>query len=222
MSYINIFWGGFLYKMNHIFLHGLGQNSLSWNKTISFLKDKQHVVCPDLYSFFKSNVVTYENLYQAFSKYCNNLSEPLDLCGLSLGAVLSLNYAIDNPKKINSLILIAPQYNMPKTLLKIQNIIFHFMPNSAFSKIGLTKKSFMELTNSMMNIDFSENIKNISCPTLILCVEKDEVNKKASKCLSENIIKSEFKLVKNANHEVNIDAPKELAEIIDNFYYMYK
>lgn len=208
--------------MNHIFLHGLGQNSLSWNKIISFLKDKQHVVCPDLYSFFKSNVVTYENLYQAFSKYCNNLSEPLDLCGLSLGAVLSLNYAIDNPEKINSLILIAPQYNMPKTLLKIQNIIFHFMPNSAFSKIGFTKKGFMELTNSMMNIDFSENIKNISCPTLILCGEKDKANKKASKCLSENIIKSEFKLVKNAGHEVNIDAPKELAEIINNFYYMHK
>ena len=100
-------------------------------------------------------------------KYCSNLSEPLDLCGLSLGAVLSLNYAIDNPEKINSLILIAPQYNMPKTLLKIQNIIFHFMPNSAFSKIGLTKKGFIEFTNSMMNIDFSENIKNLTYGQLL-------------------------------------------------------
>ena len=34
----------------------------------------------------------------------------LNLCGLSLGAVLALNYAIDFPKKVNSLILIAPQY----------------------------------------------------------------------------------------------------------------
>ena len=100
-------------------------------------------------------------------KYCSNLSEPLDLCGLSLGAVLSLNYAIDNPEKISSLILIAPQYNMPKTLLKIQNIIFHFMPNSAFSKIGLTKKGFIEFTNSMMNIDFSENIKNLTYGQLL-------------------------------------------------------
>ena len=43
------------------------------------------------------------------------------------GAVLALNYAIDFPQKAGSLVLIAPQYDMPKFLLKVQNVLFKFM-----------------------------------------------------------------------------------------------
>lgn len=50
----------------------------------------------------------------------------------SLGAVLTLNYAIDHPDKVKALVLIAAQYKMPKKLLKVQNMLFHLMPNSAF------------------------------------------------------------------------------------------
>ncbi len=31
------------------------------------------------------------------------------------------------------------QYKMPKKLLKVQNMLFHLMPNSAFSKMGFKK-----------------------------------------------------------------------------------
>ena len=51
---------------------------------------------PDL---VHSKEVTYDNLYAAFSDYCNQYDEPIDLCGLSLGGVLALNYAIQYPKK---------------------------------------------------------------------------------------------------------------------------
>lgn len=53
----------------------------------------------------------------------DNISGQLNLCGLSLGVVLALNYIIDNPKKVNSLVLIAGQSEMPKALLKLQNIV---------------------------------------------------------------------------------------------------
>lgn len=48
-------------------------------------------------------------------------------------------------------ILIAPQYDMPKFLLKVQKVLFKFMPESQFKDIGLTKKDFIALTNSMAN-----------------------------------------------------------------------
>ena len=35
------------------------------------------------------------------------------LCGLSLGGVLALNYAIEHPEKIKGMVLIATQYKMP-------------------------------------------------------------------------------------------------------------
>ncbi|MFR9240058.1 MAG: alpha/beta fold hydrolase [Clostridium baratii] len=205
--------------MQYILIHGLGQNSSSWNKTISYMVEQDHVICPELSSFLKEGDITYANLYHAFSEYCDNISEPLNLCGLSLGAVVALNYAIDNPEKVKSLILIAAQYEMPKVLLKLQNIIFRFIPKTSFKNIGIMKKDFIKLTTSMMNLNFSKSLKNIPCPVLVVCGEKDSANKKASKNLAESITKAEIQFIKNAKHEVNIDAPKELAEILNDFYH---
>ncbi|AIY83300.1 alpha/beta hydrolase [Clostridium baratii] len=205
--------------MQYILIHGLGQNSSSWNKTISYMVEQDHVICPELSSFLKEGDITYANLYHTFSEYCDNISEPLNLCGLSLGAVVALNYAIDNPEKVKSLILIAAQYEMPKVLLKLQNIIFRFIPETSFKNMGIMKKDFIKLTTSMMNLNFSKSLKNIPCPVLVVCGEKDSANKKASKNLAESITKAEIQFIKNAKHEVNIDAPKELAEILNDFYH---
>ncbi|WP_291672316.1 alpha/beta fold hydrolase [Clostridium sp.] len=121
------------------------------------MKEEQ-VICPELSLFVKGGDISYENLYNAFSEYCDNISEPLNLCGLSLGAVLALNYAIDNPEKVKSLILIAAQYEMPKVLLKLQNIIFSFIPESSFKNMGMKKKDFIKLTKSMMSLNLSEEV----------------------------------------------------------------
>lgn len=83
--------------MKYILLHGMGQNASSWDKTISFLPDNTETVCPELSNFFTEGNCYYSNMYTAFCNYCNNFAEPLNLCGLSLGAVLALNYAIDFP-----------------------------------------------------------------------------------------------------------------------------
>lgn len=204
--------------MDTILIHGLGQNSSSWNKMISYMDKQDNFICPDLSTFIKDDDVSYSQLYNNFSEYCDKFPEPLNLCGLSLGGVLALNYAIDNPQKIKSLVLIAAQYKMPKALLKLQNIIFRFIPEKTFKSMGMRKKDFIELTNSMMNLNFSEDLKNILCPVLLLCGEKDKPNKKATKQLANNIIDAEIQFINKTKHEVNIDSPKELAEIINAFY----
>lgn len=200
--------------MQYILIHGLGQNSSSWDKTISYMPEQDHVVCPELSLFLKAGESTYANLYHAFAEYCDNISGPLNLCGLSLGAVLALNYTLYHPEKVKSLMLIAGQYEMPKTLLKLQSIIFKFMPETSFKNIGFRKKDFIQLTNSMIDLNFSTSLKNITCPVLLVCGEKDRTNIRATKRLANSITKAEIQLIENSGHEVNIDAPKELAEII--------
>lgn len=204
--------------MQTIFIHGLGQVPSSWDKMISCLPGQITAQCPDLSRLLKGVESTYENLYRAFAAYCDEFPEPIDLCGLSLGAVLALNYAIDNPRKVGSLILIAPQYEMPKALLKFQNVIFKFMPNSTFGNIGFDKRDFITLTNSMADLDFSGDLKRVVCPALILCGEKDRANRKSAERLSEILQNTEFRLVEKSGHEVNVDAPESLAEIINEYY----
>lgn len=128
---------------------------------------------------------------------------------------MALNYAIDYPQKVKSLILIAPQYNMPKFLLKVQNVLFKFMPESQFKDIGLTKKDFITLTNSMANMNFASELENVACPVLVLCGEKDNVNKKAAVKIAERLSRAKFSTIENSGHEVNIDNPKGLAKIIE-------
>lgn len=206
--------------MKYILLHGMGQNASSWDKTISFLSNTTETVCPELSDFFTKGNCYYSKMYSSFCEYCNNFSEPLNLCGLSLGAVLALNYAIDFPQRVQSLILIAPQYDMPKFLLKVQNVLFRFMPESQFKDIGLTKKDFITLTNSMADMDFTSGLKNVSCPVLVLCGEKDNVNKKAAIKIAEKLSKAKFDTIANSGHEVNIDNPKGLAKAIEELSIM--
>lgn len=194
----------------------MGQNASSWDKTISLLPKDTEIICPELSDFLTEGSCYYSKLYSAFCDFCNGFSEPLNLCGLSLGAVLALNYAIDFPQKVNSLVLIAPQYNMPKFLLKVQNVLFKFMPESQFKNIGLNKNDFITLTNSMVDMDFTDSLDKVTCPVLIICGEKDNVNKKAASKLAEKLHNAKFSIIKNSGHEVNIDNPQGLA--MEGFY----
>lgn len=204
--------------MKYIFLHGLGQTSSSWNKTVSYIEGQPEIVCLDLPGLLHGKKITYANLYRAFSDYCKDFSEPLNICGLSLGGILALQYGIENPSKINSLVLIGTQFVMPKRLLKLQNIIFHTMPNSSFAQMGFGKIDFIELSKSMIDLDFRHDLKKLLCDVLIVCGEKDKANKRASIELNRLLPHSEIQLIENAGHEVNIDEPEKLGRILNGFF----
>lgn len=205
--------------MSHrIFLHGLGQGPSSWDKILSCLPEEKNVFCPDLFRFFGGEECTYQNLFGSFSRYCEKVKEPFHLCGLSLGAVLALHYGICHPQKVRSMVLIAPQYQMPKRLLKIQNGIFHLLPKAAFDGMGLEKKQMICLTNSMQNLQLEEQCRRVSCPVLVLCGKKDRANQKSSVALSELLPQARMEWLKNAGHEANLDAPEELAAAIELFW----
>ena len=184
--------------MIKVFIHGLGQNASSWERTNEERRRQDKVLCPELTELLKGKKINYENLYKGFSEYCDSISEPLDLCGLSLGGILALNYAVNHPERVHSLALIAAQYKMPNLLLKFQNAMFRFMSDSMFRQMGFRKKEFIELSRSMMTLDFTGELKKIKCPVFVLCGEKDTANKKASVWLSKCLKQAEFQLIEDA------------------------
>lgn len=205
--------------MKQIYVHGLGQTPAAWKETLSGIRDGDGIVCPDLAELSRGKEISYQNLYRAFSQLCDKTEGALCLCGLSLGAVLCLNYAIDHPKKVHSLALIAVQYKMPKRLLQFQNMLFRIMPGSAFGQMGFQKKELIRLCGSMAELDFGGSIRKVACPVLLLCGEKDVSNKKASMELAEKLPNAEFAEIEGAGHEVNLEAPKKLAEKLAVFFF---
>lgn len=201
--------------MKNILIHGLGQNAQSWNQISEYLnKNVITPLCPDLFSLLQNNEKDFSALYQTFCTYCLNQNDKLNLCGLSLGGVLSLEFAKQYPEKVNSLILIGTPYKIPKALFKLQGIIFHLMPKSIFLKMGCDKKTFINLVNSMGALKIHEGLNKITCDSLILCGIKDKANKKGAVSLNEHIKISQLEFI----HEINIENPDKLAEIILEFW----
>ena len=205
--------------MVNILVHGLGQTEKSWDKIIEEL-DKSNIKAenPNLFELAKNYEINYENIYRTFCDYCNSFKEKINLCGLSLGGILSINYTIEYPEKVNSIILVGTPYEISKKMFKLQNLIFRFMPKSTFENMGIKKNDFINLTNSMADLDIKSKVDNIKCKALILCGEKDNVNMESAKQLNMNIKASKLEIIKNAGHEVNTENPKELASIISKYW----
>ena len=203
-----------------IFVHGSGHKAASWEKTISYITDSEDIVCPNLSSILEGKDASYENLYSSFVKYCSEMDGQIHLCGLSLGGILALNFALDFPQKVKTLVLIGTPYKVPKAAFGFQNVIFRFLPNSVFETMAFDKKDTFALGNTMKNLDFSDKVKNMKCPTLILCGEKDSANLKSAVYLSQNIRNAELKIIENTGHVVNEENPKALADILTEYYSM--
>lgn len=201
-----------------ILIHGSGHKADSWNKVITYMNNDKDILCPNLSTILNGKEASYDNLYYSFSEYCNKIEGKIDLCGLSLGGILALNFAIDYPDKVKSLVLIGTPHKVPKVMFSIQNIIFKFLPKSMFDTMAFNKKDTFILGSTMKKLDFSTRVQNIKCPTLVICGEKDSANISSADYLAEKIENAKLEVIKNTGHIVNEESPKELAETLTEFW----
>ena len=199
--------------MKTILLHGLGQTAQDWKEVVCQLSSS-NVECPELFSSME-NEISYPQILGDLERRYSNAKEPLRICGLSLGALLAIDFAIRHGDKVSSLVLIGTQYKVPSLLIDFQNLIFRCMPNKAFESMGLSKSNTIKLAHSMRALDFTAQLSGILCPVNILCGEKDSANLKASKKLNEILPKATLQIVPGAGHEINKDAPEAIAAILN-------
>ena len=201
------------HKMPHtMLLHGLGQNSDSWKQVIDCLptEQKELLHTPDLFTLTEE--ISYEGLYRGWEQTCQKLPGRLHLCGLSLGAVLALEYTIRHPQQVESLVLIAGQYRSPKFLLSVQSLLFSLMPASNFAQLGISKEQMLRLNR------LSRQLSTVRCPVLLLCGEQDKVNRKASEQMLRLLPNARKREIAGAAHEVNLQAPQQLAKELSAFW----
>lgn len=205
--------------MKNILIHGLGQSNREWDIVKNGLEAKEiFSIAPNLFELAKGRELNYTEVYQGFGKLCNSYQDGLNLCGVSLGGLLALNYAIQYPEKVNSLVLIGTPYEIPKRLLKFQNFVFHLMPKSAFKDMGCSKKDFIRLSDSMSELNFMKSAVKLNCPALILCGEKDKANMESAKRFHEAMNNSNLIIVEGSSHEINRDNPHELVSVLQDFW----
>ena len=201
-----------------ILIHGSGHKSDSWKETVSHLNCRERILCPELASILGGKAAGYPNLRAAFETYCAQTGGPVHLCGLSLGGILALDYVLEYPEAVRTLVLIGTPHKVPKGAFALQNVVFRFLPRSVFASMAFDKKNTFALGNTMKDLDFSGRVGEIRCPTLILCGEKDGANMKSAHFLARNIPGAELRVLENTGHVVNEENPAALAEQLNEFY----
>lgn len=139
-------------KVKILFLHGLGQNKESFDKTIENInfKDIENIdLIPN-----NSKDLTFFDIVDMLENKIKGIKKPVIICGISLGAILAMELYFRNPQKIASLILIAPQYKIPKMLMNFQNLIFKIMPEKFFKKTKISKNNMISIASSIKNLDY--------------------------------------------------------------------
>ena len=200
--------------MKVVFLHGLGQTAEDWQRVVKYTL-RSDADCPQLFSLAAEDF-TYSSILSGLEKLYEQETEPFILCGLSLGGVLALDYAIGHKNKVSSLVLIGTQYKVPTLLIDFQNLIFRIMPNKLFDSMGLSKSNAIKLAHSMRSLDFGNRLCEIACPVTIICGEKDKANMKASKQLKLLLPQSEFYIIPGGGHEINKSSPEAISSIINS------
>lgn len=56
------------------------------------------------------------------------------------------------------------------------------------------------------------------CKTLIICGEKDKTNIQSADSMHHVIKQSQFKMIKGAGHQVNVEKTIELSKLIETFW----
>ena len=204
-----------------ILIHGSGHKADSWEKTISYLDRREDVLCPELSAILNGREASFPNLRAAFAQYCAQAGGPVHLCGLSLGGILALDYALEHPENVKTLVLIGTPHRVPKVAFALQNVVFRLLPKSAFASMAFDKKATFTLGTSMKDLDFSGRLGELRCPTLILCGEKDGANLKSARFLAGHIPGAELQIIENTGHVVNEENPRGLAERLNEFYAVH-
>ena len=109
----------------------------------------------------ENNTSTLSNLFNSaeFKDNIKNLAKTYALPALAatagsgiLGGILALNYAIEYPGKVKSLVLIGTPHKVPKIMFSIQNVIFRLLPKSTFKSMAFEKKDTFILGSTMKKI----------------------------------------------------------------------
>lgn len=199
--------------MKTVILHGLGQTPRDWDAVTGQVPSLK-IDCPDLFGARGTEALTYQSLLARLEARYASTAEPLRLCGLSLGAVLALDYTIHRPERVAALIWIAGQLRSPTMLIDLQNLVFRCMPGRVFQAIGLTKKEAIALARSMRSLDLTPGLDRVACPVDVVCGARDRANRRAAETLAARLPQARLHIIPAAGHQVNRNAPGAVAKLL--------
>lgn len=200
--------------MKHVFVYGPGQRKGSWNEVIKGLGLESFL---EVQTFAPESKKSYPAAYDSLKSFCRQEEGKLRLYGLSLAGTLAVNYAIDFPDRLDSLVIVGSQFSMSKMAMSAQSLVYKLLPPEVFEALGLGKDEAVELMRSMRGLDLRKDFGKISCPVLAVCGQKDTANQASMEKFARRLPDARYVKIPDVGHQVNLLAGQELAREILSF-----
>ena len=200
--------------MKLIFLHGLGQDVLSW-QGVQYALSPLHSKTFDIFSHPKES---YQEVKERLMERLQQESEPFILVGLSLGGVLALDLSSRGLQQLRGLVLSGTQYKLNTNLLyRLQILLFRLIPKRVFEKQGANKQHMLQIFTELKSLNLTDTAKSCPLPSLVICGSKDGANQASSKKLANLLPKGHYLEIADGGHLLNSQKPNELAQAIKEF-----
>lgn len=230
-----------------LFLHGLGGNANNWLYQRQYFKGKWTVISLDLPGHGKSEglEINFKEYVNVLYELCNYLKlQKVVICGLSKGARVGIDFAIQYPDFVSSLIIVnAFPYLEPEdrkkrlevydllslhdngekwadTLLEEMGVASNEVIVRGFyqSLQSINPVHIQRLFAELVDYDQRPLLLNISCSTLIIRGENDDfVPEKYVREFERRLENTTFIEFKNSGHLPYLEQPSSFNMTVEKF-----
>jgi 3-oxoadipate enol-lactonase len=189
-----------------VLLPGVGSGPEAWQPQVEALGTEREVLTPHLRLDGEFTIEREaERLWQELP------GEPVELCGLSLGALVALQMAIAHPGRVERLAVCAGFARLPvrgRVLMAMVGAAAAVVPARLRGELGgFERRAIRAVFRAGRRFDVSGELERVTMPTLVLVGERDRVNAPLSQALAAALPNARLAIVSGAGHEANVDAP---------------
>lgn len=202
------------------FLHGLGGSPLSWEEQVGKLPPELPARAPWLRGLRPGDSAEFTLAGAAADVLLNRQLDGVStgaLVGYSLGAMVALQCALDDPESVSHLVLVAGQARPPRSAMHLQRMALRFVPRQRLAAQGVSKDKLMQALRDGGRFEAQGSLGQVRCPTLLVCGARDRANLPASRHLAAAVPDARLEIVAGAGHDVMREATPAFNDLLYGF-----
>lgn len=200
-----------------VFLHGMGAGPESWDAQVAGLPQGFEGYAPRIAGVDAPGFTLEAAARAVIADLDSRGVRKAHFCGLSLGALVATQFAIDHPGRVASLTLSGGQVHPPRLVMAVQGALTRALPSRLVAPDGSEKRHILDILTAVAAVDFRASLSAIEAPTLVLCGSRDAPNLPGSKALAAGIPASMLVIVRGGGHELNTDMPDVFTAALTQF-----
>ncbi|MGJ3508108.1 alpha/beta fold hydrolase [Enemella sp. A6] len=203
-----------------VFLHGLGETPQAWQDQVLALPAGHPALAPWLLGTRPGRADQFD-LTSAAAAVATELDRigaaRARLCGVSLGATVALQAAMDYPDRVSKLVVCAAQVAPPKAVLVAQRAMLRMVPRRKLADKALDKDKLLAVLKEFGKLDISGRLGEVRVPTRVLIGADDRANKPAARLIAHRIAGAELHEIPGAGHTPHSDNPDAFNRLAIDF-----